>query len=227
MANMAAIAAQGGMPGGQCYTRIWIGGLPRNSNVDEVKSELKRVFTEFGYVLDVCVITTARDVMSFVQFENEQDAYKARETMNGSTILGSLVKVNYAVIRGQDEAKKPGRPTSRSRSRDRHRSRLHHLNGSIVLVENLSSDTTPESLAEIGAQASPGFVFSNIWREGRKTMGLLNFEDYRQAAVARKYLDGFKISDPSSRSGRGHTLTAMSIAEYNENRNSRGSSPKR
>ena len=222
MANMAAIAAQGGMPGGQCYTRIWIGGLPRNSNVDEVKSELKRIFTEFGYVLDVCVITTARDVMSFVQFENEQDAFRARETMNGSSILGSVVKVNYAVIRGQEPVQKGGRQSSRSRSRDRHRQRLHHLNSNLVLLENLPQDITPDELAELGSQASEGVIFANVWREGRKTMGLVTFDDHRQAAKARRYLQGSKIENSKSRG-----LVALSIAEYNDSRLGRPSSPSR
>ena len=217
---MAAIAAQGGMPGGQCYTRIWIGGLPRNSNVDEVKSELKRIFTEFGYVLDVCVITTARDVMSFVQFENEQDAFRARETMNGSSILGSVVKVNYAVIRGQDIAPKQGRQSSRSRSRDKHRHRLHKFNSTVVIVENLPSDISIDELAEIGNQASEGVVFANVWREGRKTMGLVSYEDYRQAVKARRYLGGAKVD-------KGRYLGSVSIAEYNEHRLSRAHSPSR
>ena len=222
MANLAAIAAQGGMPGGQCYTRIWIGGLPRNSNVDEVKSELKRIFTEFGYVLDVCVITTAKDVMSFVQFENEQDAFRARETMNGSSILGSVVKVNYAVIRGQDQAPKQGRQSSRSRSRDRHKQRTHRFNGSVVLVENLPTDITNDELAELGGQAASGVVFANTWREGRRTMGLVTYESHNQASKARRFLAGAKIEGSS----KSRSLNALSIAEYNQQQH-RENSPSR
>ena len=223
MANMAAIAAQGGLPGGQCYTRIWIGGLPRNSNVDEVKSELKRIFTEFGYVLDVCVITTARDVMSFVQFENEQDAFRARETMNGASILGSVVKVNYAVIRGQDPpAGKQGRQSSRSRSRDKHRKRLHQFNSSVVIVGNIPSEITIDELAELGNQASEGVVFANVFRDGRKTMGLITYEDYKQAIKARRFLEGARLDGP-----KGRHLNALSVAEYNEHRLSRDHSPTR
>ena len=217
---MAAIAAQGGLPGGQCYTRIWIGGLPRNSNVDEVKSELKRVFGEYGYVLDVCVITTARDVMSFVQFENEQDAYRARETMNGSTILGSVVKVNYAVIRGQDLQNSAKRQTSRSRSRERQRKRLGHLNGSSVLLEGLPSDITTDELAEMGSQASEGVSFANLWKDGRRLIGLVSYDTRAQASKAKRFLDGCRCD-------RGRHLRAFTIAQYNESQLVAGRSPSR
>ena len=221
MANMAAIAAQGGVAGGQCYTRIWIGGLPRNSNVDVVKSELKRVFTEFGYVLDVCVITTAKDVMSFVQFENEQDAYRARETMNGSTILGSVVKVNYAVIRGQDLAPQKGGRSSRSRSRERHRKRLGQLNGAVVIIDGLPSDTTAEDLAEMGTQASEGLGFANLFKDGRRIMGLVSYDNKQQAGIAKRYFEGARCE------ARSRHLRAYTIAQYNDYSLARARSPTR
>jgi RNA recognition motif-containing protein len=213
--NMAAIAAQGGTAGAQCYTRIWIGGLPRNSNVDEVRSELKRVFGEFGVVLDICVITTAKDVMAFVQYENEQDAMRARETMNGSTVLGSVVKVNYAVIRGADVQPKH-RATSRSRSRERHKYRLSKLNFTCIILENIPSDTTSEELADFATQAINskhstnygGVSFVNLFKDNRKTFGIVTYETPDLARKGKEYLEGCKID--------GRRVHAMTIAEFND-----------
>ena len=217
---MAAIAAQGGVAGGQCFTRIWIGGLPRNSSVDECKNELKRVFGDFGVVLDVCVITNAKDVMAFIQYENEQDAFRARETMNMATILGAVVKVNYAVIRSDDvQPNRAARQTSRSRSRERHRRRLNTLNGTVVLVEGFPSDVAPEEAAEAGAAASPGVTFANVFRDGRRTFALIAYESREQVVHARRWLDGARID--------GRKLRAFTVNEYNEWRLTRARSPSR
>jgi hypothetical protein len=79
----------------QSSNRIWIGGLPRHFDTDEIKSELRKVYGEFGRVTDICIITNARDVMSFVQYTNSEDATAAVEATNGELVMGNKVSQSW------------------------------------------------------------------------------------------------------------------------------------
>lgn len=198
-----------GVPGAQKFNRLWIGGLPRNAPIDDIRREVNRVFSSYGPVADVCVITTARDVMCFVQYDDEQVAYSAREDMNGKTVLGSVIKVNYAVIRGPDAPKGPSKPLAAGspepeKERDPDRK--------MVIVTNLPSDTTAEELAHFGNSVSYDVSFANIWRDGNAVYGLLTFDSSRDARKALRRLNGAEIE--SSR--KPYKLEAYSLSDFNE-----------
>ncbi len=186
-----------GIPGAQRFNRLWIGGLPRNVAIDDVRSEVNRVFSNYGPVADVCVITTARDVMCFVQYEEDQVAFNAREDMNGKMLLGSVIKVNYAVIRGPDAPKPASRmPTAISPTREKKKD----PNRKIVILGNLPSDVTSKELLKFGNSVSPEVSFTKVWRDGSNTYGLLTFDRARDARRALKLFDGATIErDPKAR----------------------------
>ena len=203
MANSGAAT----IPGAQRFNRLWIGGLPRNVAIDDVRAEVNRVFGSYGPVADVCVITTARDVMCFVQYEEDAVALNAREDMNGKMILGSVIKVNYAVIRGPDAPKLPQRPlvpevTERTKK---------DSNRKIVLVSNLPSDMTSEELTEFGNSVSYDVSFANIWKDGSNTYGLLTFDTTSDAKKAKRRLNGATIEGDSRT-----RLQAFSFQDFNE-----------
>ncbi|EER19600.1 hypothetical protein Pmar_PMAR012583 [Perkinsus marinus ATCC 50983] len=135
------------------YTRVWVGGLPRNTSVENVKEELQRIFSQYGQVSDICVITTARDVMAFIQYGVESDASRAQDEINGTYILGSRVKVNYAVIRGSAGA--PQGPGAIQQEKDAKRKRRRiPREGSVfeVIVVGFPQDITEDELTRIGEQ---------------------------------------------------------------------------
>ena len=203
---MSQFQAQG-VPGSQRFNRLWIGGLPRNVAIDDVKTEVNRVFSSFGPVADVCVITTARDVMCFVQYEDEQVAFRAREDTNGKTILGSLIKVNYAVVRGPDAPRQPARAGSKSPSR-----KDKDPNRKLVIVGNLPSEMSADELFESCRGVSEDIEFCNVWKEGRYTYGLLVFGSSKDAKKAKNALNGAQFE----RREREKPLATYSLEEFNE-----------
>jgi hypothetical protein len=194
-----------GVPGAQRFNRLWIGGLPRNAPIDDIRAEVNRVFSSYGPVVDVCVITTARDVMCFVQYDEDQVAYNAREDMNGKMVLGSVIKVNYAVIRGPDAPRGQQKPTP---STSPTREKVKDPNRKMVFVSNLPPDTTPQELCHFGHSVSYDVSFANVWKEGASVYGLLTFDSARDAQKARRRLDGATVGD--------HKLSAYSFGEFND-----------
>lgn len=198
-----------GIPGSQRFNRLWIGGLPRNVAIDDVKAEVNRVYGSFGPVADVCVITTARDVMCFVQYEDEKIAFRAREDTNGKTILGSLIKVNYAVVRGPDVPRGQHGQGSQSPSRREKKD----PNRKLVIVGNLPSAITSDELYESVRLVTPKVDFCNVWTDDRRTFGLMTFDTSREAAKAKKLLHGSHFEGRHDRA-----LVTYSFTEFNESR---------
>ncbi|KAF4695304.1 hypothetical protein FOZ60_005170 [Perkinsus olseni] len=188
------------------YTRVWVGGLPRNTSVENVKDELQRIFSQYGQVSDICVITTARDVMAFIQYGVESDASRAQDEINGTYILGSRVKVNYAVIRGSAGA--PQGPGAIQQEKDAKRKRRRiPREGSVfeVIVVGFPQDITEGELTKIGEQYQSRDVESlqlvSKWSDGDdKKDGqlsssstcfcLLSYSVRRDAVRCRRELDG-------------------------------------
>ncbi len=194
-----------GLPGGQKFNRLWIGGLPRNIAIDDVRAEVKRIFNDFGPVADLCVITTAKDVMSFVQYSDETVAQNARETMNGKTLLGSVIKVNYAVIRGPEPPKGTQYQHKEEEKPKKDPNRLSFI------LTNLPSDMNNDELFDLGETASPNVAFANIWKDGDRVYGLLSYDTGRDAREARAKLNGASVEG----SYRGRRLITSSLSEFN------------
>ena len=219
MTSINPSSATPGVPGSQRLNRLWIGGLPRNVAIDDVRAEVNRIYSSFGQVADVCVITTARDVMCFVQYEDDQVAYRAREETNGKTILGSLIKVNYAVVRGPD-APKPGqgRPGEMGHQGPAVEEKRRDPNRRMFLVSNLPRDITPTELAATAGQVAEDVSFANTWTDGRQTYGLLTFDSTREAQGAKKRLHGATLE------GARDKLETFSFEEFNSSMKSKRSS---
>jgi RNA recognition motif-containing protein len=146
--------------------------------------------------------------MCFVQYEEDQVAFNAREDMNGKMLLGSVIKVNYAVIRGPDAPKPANRmPTATSPARVTKKD----PNRKIVVLGNLPSDVTSRELAKFGNVVSPELSFSKVWKDGSNTFGLLTFDRARDARRALKLFDGATID----RDPKGRKLRAFAFDEFN------------
>ena len=76
--------------------KLYVGNLPWS--VDD--SKLKELFSEFGNVSEAVIINDKFSKRSkgfgFVTFDNDEDAKKAEEAMNGKEIEGRELKVNEA-----------------------------------------------------------------------------------------------------------------------------------
>jgi len=90
--------------------KLYVGNL----SFDVTDQELEQAFSEYGEIVSATVVvdryTDRSKGFGFVEFAQEEDAQKARETMNGKTLNGREIKV--------DEARPP-----RNRDRDRDRDR--------------------------------------------------------------------------------------------------------
>ncbi len=82
--------------------KLFVGGLSWGINWQE----LKDAFAEHGEVVFARVITDRETGKSrgfgFVEFENIEDAVKAKEAMDGVEIDGRAVKVDFAQEKEQD-----------------------------------------------------------------------------------------------------------------------------
>jgi len=81
--------------------KLFIGGLSWGLDWQEVKD----VFKEYGEVTFVKVIkdreTGKSKGFGFVEFENLEDAVKAKEAMDGAEVNGRTIKVDFAVEKQQ------------------------------------------------------------------------------------------------------------------------------
>ena len=215
-------SATPGVPGSQRLNRLWIGGLPRNVSIDDVRLEVNRVYSSFGPVADVCVITTARDVMCFVQYEDEQVACRAREDTNGKMILGSVIKVNYAVVRGPDAPRQPPARPGEAVAEAGSGKAPRDPNSRMVIVSNLPEDMSADELAEIVRPISEDVSFVNVWLDGSKKLGVLTFDTSRGAKRLNRRLNGAIIE------GARLKLQTFSFDEYNQSvKRSRSNSRRR
>jgi RNA recognition motif-containing protein len=203
-------SATPGIPGSQRLNRLWIGGLPRNVSIDDVRAEVNRIYSAFGHVADVCVITTARDVMCFVQYEDEEVAYRAREETNGKMILGSVIKVNYAVVRGPDAPRqaafRPGGPTAKSPSPERVKDPYRK----VFVLGNVPDSMSLDDLRSVIMLAGEDLAFVNTWNEGDATFAIVSYDSSREARKARNRLHGAIVE------GSKRKLEAFTVDEYNQ-----------
>ncbi|KAJ3319017.1 hypothetical protein HDV06_006769 [Boothiomyces sp. JEL0866] len=67
------------------------------------EEQLRQPFAKFGSILDVFIVrdrlTGRSRGFAFVEFANKQDAEKAKEELDGTTLQGRVLKVNLAVDR--------------------------------------------------------------------------------------------------------------------------------
>ncbi|VAX30864.1 RNA-binding protein [hydrothermal vent metagenome] len=80
---------------------IYVGNLPYDVSEDE----LKELFSEFGEVSTVNIITDKFSGQSkgfgFVEMPNDSEADEAIKALNGKEIKGRNIKVNQAKPRGE------------------------------------------------------------------------------------------------------------------------------
>lgn len=81
---------------------IYIGNIPYSLK----ESDIEQLFAEFGEVISVKIITDKFTHRSkgygFVEMENEADAGKAIENIDGKDVLGRNLKVSKANPRKND-----------------------------------------------------------------------------------------------------------------------------
>ncbi len=86
---------------------IYVGNLPYNVTEDE----LKELFSEFGEVTTVNIITDKFSGQSkgfgFVEMTNDSEADEAIKALDGSELKGRNIKVNQAKPRGERPQHRP------------------------------------------------------------------------------------------------------------------------
>ena len=89
--------------------KLYVGNL----NFDTTDEELENAFSEFGEIVSTLVVRDRASGRSkgfgFVEFAQEADAQKARESMDGKELSGRALRV--------DEAREPRNRDQRSRGR--------------------------------------------------------------------------------------------------------------
>jgi len=100
--------------------KLYVGNLSFNTT----DQELNEAFSEYGEIVSATVIKNKYDNRSkgfgFVEFAREEDARKAKESMNGKEFKGRTLRVDEAKDREQDRGSRSGDYGSRSRDRFRY-----------------------------------------------------------------------------------------------------------
>ena len=77
-------------------TKLFVGGLPYPTTNDE----LKDMFSKFGAVISATIVTDKYSGQSkgfgFVEMENDEDAQKAIQELNGNNLGGRTIGVSVA-----------------------------------------------------------------------------------------------------------------------------------
>jgi len=192
--------------------RIWVGGLSDRT----VEDDLKDVFSSYGKITDVRIRTTSRDTFAFVEFSSSVDAKAAIEKMDQTFIRQKRVKVAWADFpkggtRGSNTNKRKsrsrGRRFSKSRSRSpRRRSRsfsrgrgdygrrVPKKGDYKIVLENLPPEMSWMDLKMLGRKYGGSVTFARTWREGKKNLGLIEFERRRDMNEALDKLDQHRIN---------------------------------
>lgn len=194
-------------------SRIWIGGLTSDTKEDDVTS----LFKSFGTVSDVKIRTSAKDIYCFLNLSG--DAEGAIKSLDQSKLLGKTIKVANAKAEGgrSERRRSPRRSRSTSRRRQRSRSprerrarsrtprrdrsrsagRSSVPQGRVKLrIENLPPDMSWQELKTLGqdyASSSAAVTFSRTWKERGVGMGVLEFQEKREADKVKASLNDKRI----------------------------------
>jgi len=88
--------------------KLFVGGLSWNTT----NSELQQAFEAYGAVAEAKVVTDRETGRSrgfgFVTFDDEQNATRAIEELNGSTLDGRTIRVDKANDRPRDDRRGGG-----------------------------------------------------------------------------------------------------------------------
>jgi len=189
--------------------QIWIGQLKEND-----EDALRKAFEKYGKIRSLKIRSNRTDVFAFIEYTTPEGCDDAIEGMNGKDCGGGEIRVAWA----QDQSSKRGK--SRSRDRGKRRSRSYDRRsprrrspkrgrsrsrdrgrgvpqGDFKLeIENIPDDMTWMDLKQLGREygGRTTVTFARTWREGRKSMGLIEFN--RKSAVEDTYdtLHGHRIN---------------------------------
>ncbi|KAL3327686.1 hypothetical protein AABB24_035385 [Solanum stoloniferum] len=127
------------------YTNLFI----KNLGLDISEEHLRGKFSEFGKIISL-VITKDENGCSkgfgYVNFENPDDARRAREAMNGSKLGCKILYVARA------QKKTEGEQILRRLFEERRKARLIKYQGSNVYVKNINGDVKDHELRELFSQ---------------------------------------------------------------------------
>ncbi len=88
-------------------SKIYVGNIPFGKSEEELRAELKKVFSEFGKLEDENVfLPKERDTgrmrgFGFITFSTQAEAEAAIQGMNGHDFLGRNLRVNMAEERAK------------------------------------------------------------------------------------------------------------------------------
>jgi len=157
--------------------RLYLGKLPPNTRSEDVKG----MFEKYGTITDVRVMTDKG--FGFVEYESSRDAEDAVAELNGKSMDGSPMVVEFA-----KESK--SRRTDYD-APDRSYAPRRRPAGIRVTVEGLTRDTSWQDLKDFGREAG-NVSFADIDREA-EGRGVLEYLTREDAEHAVKYLNNREI----------------------------------
>ncbi|XP_019428258.1 PREDICTED: serine/arginine-rich-splicing factor SR34-like isoform X3 [Lupinus angustifolius] len=195
---------------------IYVGNLPGDIREREVED----LFIKYGHIAHIDLKVPPRPPgYAFVEFEDSQDAEDAIRGRDGYDFDGHRLRVELA---------HGGRGNSSSRGGDRYNSRSNGRGeggrgGGIskrsdfrVLVTGLPSSASWQDLKDHMRKAGD-VCFSQVFRDGRGTTGIVDYTNYDDMKYAIKKLDDSEFKNAFSR-GYVH------VREYDSRKDSRSPS---
>ena len=89
--------------------KLYIGNLPANKRLEQIKYSLKKVFSDYGEIEKIFVVQDKqpgrKKAFGFVTFVDPKDA-KAALAMDGEQLFGREMRVTFAREKGDDAPQK-------------------------------------------------------------------------------------------------------------------------
>mmetsp|Transcript_11609 Transcript_11609/g.15444 ORF Transcript_11609/g.15444 Transcript_11609/m.15444 type:complete len:431 (-) Transcript_11609:205-1497(-) len=180
------------------------------SNLEENRVNPDAIFTLFGVYGDVVrvkILYNRKDT-ALVQFTNSLGAENAYQNLNGVSLFGKPLKVNFSKHQQVSLPKEPVSESDMLLTKDFSNSPLHRFKNpnskhtshlihpvEMLHVHNLPVETTDEQLLSMFGQY--GTVVAYKFFESNRRMALVQFTTVEEATHALVYLHGFKMTETS------------------------------
>ena len=165
--------------GSRTGKRVYIGNLPPKLS----REELQEPFRIFGKITDITMVNNSDRPYGFIEYENNEEAERAVQEMNGQQLNGYNLKVELS------RSRKERNPSGRG-NRDDDRRQTSRTNYRVV-ISGLSPNTSWQDLKDEMRKFNVVVTFTKVIPENHE--GFAEFGNEQDMETVIEKLDGAEI----------------------------------
>lgn len=166
---------------------LWMGGLPRNVQEDEIEDFCKG----YGRILQVRIRQSERDVFAFVDFEDAKRAKLCLKELNQKEWFG---QPRLVIQVRESFTERPARDLERQRGAPPPKLRQRNPGNYTVELRNLPPNMPWFELKDIAREIGSSVSYTSIFKRDSGTHGVVEYVDIEDAKRLCDELDGRRFS---------------------------------